>query len=102
MAKTKTRARPSNGGRGKGLDPMNGMAGAGLTCGIFALVIAIGIPTRLFAVVGVVIGLIAVLFSAKGRSFSHALKKESRIAMAGLITGGLAMLVGLGVLITKS
>jgi hypothetical protein len=102
MAKTTVRRRPSNAGRGKGLAPMNGMAGAGLACGIFALVLAIGIPTRLFAVVAVVTGVIAVAFSAKGRSFAHALRSESRIAIAGLITGGLAMVIGLLVLIIKS
>jgi hypothetical protein len=90
-------ARPSNAGRGKGLAPMNGMAGAGLACGIFGLVVAVGagfwsVP---FAVMGVLAGVFAVVFSARGKSIAAGFRKTSRISIAGLIIGGLAMVIGL-------
>ncbi|MGZ6979239.1 MAG: hypothetical protein ACXVJW_14100 [Acidimicrobiia bacterium] len=83
--------------RAPGLVPMNGMAGAGLACGIFGLSIAIGfgfwsVP---FAVMAVIAGVFAVIFSARGRAIAQQHQQESRLARAGMITGALAMVIGL-------
>jgi hypothetical protein len=81
---------------------MNGMAGAGLACGVFALVIAIGMGfwSVPFAVMAMLIGIAAVWFSARGRAVATQYGKVSRVATAGVITGALSIVIGfVGVLV---
>jgi hypothetical protein len=87
----------SNARRAPALVPMNGMSGAGLTCGIFGLVVAIGMGfwSVPFAVMAVLIGVAALWFSARGRAVASQYDKVSRIATAGLITGALSIVIGI-------
>jgi hypothetical protein len=81
---------------------MNGMAGAGLACGVFALLLAVlvGFAAVPFAVVAAIVGIFAVFFSLRGKAFARAIGQPSRLAHAGVITGCLAIVLGiLGVLL---
>jgi hypothetical protein len=81
---------------------MNGMAGAGLSCGVFALLLAVlvGFAAVPFAVVAVIVGVFAVFFSLRGKAFARTSGVPSRLAHAGVITGCLAIVLGiLGVLL---
>ena len=75
---------------------MNGMAGAGLACGIFGLLVAVlfGIPFVPFAVVAMIVGIFAVVFSFRGKVFARTIGQSSRISQAGVITGCLAIVIG--------
>jgi hypothetical protein len=79
--------------RASELTPMNGMAGAGLTCGVFGLFVAIGLGfwSVPFAALAVLIGAAALAFSARGAAISRQYGNESKIARAGLFAGGLTM-----------
>jgi hypothetical protein len=87
----------TNAGRAPGLTPMNGTAGAGLACGAFGLGVAIflGFFSVPFALTAIVIGVLALVLSARGRAIGQLQQAESRVAVAGLIVGSLAMVVGL-------
>jgi len=92
----------SNISRAPAIVPMNGKAGAGLTVGVISVAIAVflGFAFVPFAVMAVIFGVVAVLLSARGRGVAHTQRRESRIASAGLIAGGLAMVLGvLGVVL---
>jgi hypothetical protein len=95
MAKTTVRRRSSNAGRGKGLAPMNGMAGAGMTCGIFALCIALFGWTIPFFVTAAIVAVFALGFSARGKAMGSEWGRPSKISIVGLSTGGLALLIAL-------
>jgi uncharacterized oligopeptide transporter (OPT) family protein len=87
----------SNVRRAPGLVPMNGMAGAAMSCGVFGLLLAVGVGfwSVPFAVMSVIVGGFALWFGARGRAVAHQHHQESRLARVGLITGGLAIVVGL-------
>jgi hypothetical protein len=88
--------------RGNAIVPMNGMAGAGLTAGIFGVLLAVlvGFAAVPFAVVAVIVGVVAVFCSLRGRALARTVAGGERIAGAGLIFGALAILLGvLGVLL---
>ena len=81
---------------------MNGMAGAGLAAGIFGVLLAlvVGFAAVPFAVVAVIVGVVAVFCSLRGRALARTVAGGERIAVAGLVAGGLAMFLGvLGVLL---
>jgi hypothetical protein len=86
----------SNIRRAPALVPMNGMAGAGLAVGSAAVGIAVflGFAFVPFAVMAVLFGVIAFVLSARGNAIAHVHGTESKIARAGLIAGGLAMVLG--------
>ena len=80
---------------------MNGMAGAGLATGIFGVLLAIlvGFAAVPFAVLAVIVGMFSVFCSLRGRALARTVTGGERIATAGLVSGGLAILLGvLGVL----
>jgi hypothetical protein len=76
---------------------MNGMAGAGLAAGIFGLLLAVflGFASVPYAVLAVIVGVVALLCSLRGRALARTVSGGERIATAGLITGALALLVGI-------
>jgi hypothetical protein len=81
---------------------MNGMAGAGLAAGIFGVLLAllVGFAAVPFAVVAMIVGIFAVFCSLRGRALARTVSGGERIARAGFIAGGLAILLGvLGVLL---
>lgn len=80
---------------------MNGMAGAGLAAGIFGVLLAVfmGSWSVPFAVLAVIVGVVSVFCSLRGRALARTVLGGERIATAGLVSGGLAILLGvLGVL----
>jgi hypothetical protein len=83
--------------RSSELTPMNGMAGAGLTVGVFGLFIAIGLGfwSVAFAAMAVLVGAVSLAFSARGAAIARQYGNESKIARAGLFAGGLTMAFGL-------
>jgi intracellular septation protein A len=83
--------------RASELTPMNGMAGAGLTCGVFGLFVAIGLGfwSVPFAAMAVLIAAAALAFSARGAAIARQYGNESKIARAGLFTGGLTLAFGM-------
>ena len=76
---------------------MNGMAGAGLAAGIFGLFLAVvlGFASVPFAVLAAIVGIIGVFCSLRGRALARTVSGGERIAQAGLITNGLAILLGI-------
>jgi hypothetical protein len=68
----------------------NGLALAGMVCGIVGIVLAI-----LIAFVGIILGILAIVFSAIGRTRALATGIGQSQATAGLITGGIAIVVGI-------
>ncbi len=75
---------------------MNGMAGAGLAAGVFGVLLAVlvGFASVAFAVLAVIVGLVAVFCSLRGRALARMGAGGERIARVGLISGGLAILLG--------
>ena len=86
----------SNMRRAPALVPMNGMAGAGLAVASAAVGIAVllGFAFVPFAAMAVLFGLLAVGLSARGNAIAHLHGTESKVARAGVIVGGLAMVLG--------
>jgi hypothetical protein len=92
-------AQPSPaGGPGYGADPAarprrNGMGTAALVVGVVALTLVVLI---LFAPLGVLAGLVAVVLGILGLSRANRGEADNRgQAVTGLVTGGLAVLIGL-------
>jgi hypothetical protein len=75
---------------------MNGMAGAALGCGLFGILVAVllGFAFVPFAVMAILAGLCALALSRRGRAFSRRFRRESRIAIAGGASGGIATVLG--------
>jgi hypothetical protein len=71
----------------------NGIGIAALVCGVVALVLVLLI---LFAPLGVILGLVAVVLGILGLTRANRGEADNRgQAVAGLVTGGLAVLIGL-------
>lgn len=68
----------------------NGLALAGMVCGIVGIVLAI-----LIAFIGIILGILAVVFGAIGRNRAQATGIGHGQATAALITGGVAIVVGI-------
>jgi hypothetical protein len=66
------------------------LALAGMICGIVGIVLAI-----LIAFIGIILGILAIVFSAIGRNRAMATGVGQGQATAGLITGGIAIVVGI-------
>jgi hypothetical protein len=87
---------------GRGVTPINGMAGAALGCGLFGILVAVllGFAFVPFAIMAVLAGLFAVALSRRGRAFARSLRRESKVAVAGAASGGIATVLGvLGVVL---
>jgi Domain of unknown function (DUF4190) len=86
------------GGAGYGAYPAarprrNGMGTAALVLGVVALVLAVLI---LFSPIGVLLGILAVIFGILGTVRANRGEADNRgQAVAGLVTGGLALVIGL-------
>jgi len=81
-------------GAGPGARPRNGMGVAALVLGILGLILS-------FFVVGAVPGILAIIFGLIGRSLAK--RREATnggMALAGIITGVLAVLVAVGLVAT--
>jgi hypothetical protein len=68
----------------------NGLALAGMICGIVGIVMAI-----LIAFIGIILGILAIIFAAIGRQRAVATGVGLGQANAGLITGGVAIVTGI-------
>jgi membrane-bound ClpP family serine protease len=89
---------PQPGGPGHGAYPAarprrNGMGTAALVVGVVALVL---VALILFSPIGVLLGLVAVVLGIVGIVLANRGEADNRgQAVAGLVTGGLAVLIGL-------
>jgi hypothetical protein len=70
----------------------NGIATAAMTCGIIALLLAF-IP--FIVVIGIVLGILAIVFGIRGLRRSRAVGRGRGFAVAGIVTGVLAMLAAI-------
>ena len=80
-----------------GIAPMNGAAGGAIGLGVVALLlsIALGFAAVPFAILGAVVGALAVLTGARGRAFAHQSGSGHRLATIGTFCGALAVVIGL-------
>ncbi|HEY5663092.1 MAG TPA: DUF2510 domain-containing protein [Ilumatobacter sp.] len=78
------------GGTAPGGDTGNGRATAALTCGIIAVAIA-WVP--FVVAIGVVLGVLALVFGISGLRRSQAVGRGRAMAITGIVTGGLAMVL---------
>jgi hypothetical protein len=81
---------------------MNGMAGAALGCGLFGILVAVllGFAFVPFAVMAVLVGLISLALSRRGRAFARTFRRDNKVVVAGAASGGVATLLGvLGVVL---
>jgi hypothetical protein len=81
---------------GRGIVPLNGMAGAALGCGLFGILVAVllGFAFVPFAVMAVLAGVLALVCGRRARSFARTFHRESKVAVAGALSGGVAMVLG--------
>ena len=75
---------------GPGSQPGNGLATAALTCGIIGTLVA-WIP--FVVIVGIVLGILALVFGIKGLRRSANVGSGRGLAIAGIVTGGLTLLI---------
>jgi hypothetical protein len=75
---------------------INGMAVAGLGCGLFGIFVAglLGFAFPPFAVMAALIGIVAVGLSRKGLAFARTFNRRNRLAVAGAVSGTVATLLG--------
>jgi hypothetical protein len=75
---------------------MNGPAGAAIGLGAFGLLVSIGLGFAFlpFAIIGALVGAVAVAVGARGRAFAHQTGSGSRLATAGVWCGAVAVVAG--------
>jgi hypothetical protein len=75
---------------------MNGMAVAGLGCGLFGIFVAavLGFAFPPFAVMAALIGIVAVWLSRRGLIFARNFRRPNRLAVAGAASGTVATVLG--------
>lgn len=75
---------------------INGMAVAGLGCGLFGIFVAglLGFAFPPFAVMAALIGILAVALSRKGLAFARIFHRPNQLAVAGAASGTIATLLG--------